>query len=77
MSAEKLLQHAQEAHEQRGLRMTRSEVVLEQLFTTRPELRAQFNEAGEWMGSAEDFFELCRLEIYKIRDSVPEDRLGT
>ncbi len=76
MSAEQMLQHAMRERQNQGISMKRSEVALQNLLREHPEIRAKFNEKGEWVGTAEEFFELCRLEIYKIRDSVPEERLG-
>lgn len=74
-SAEDLAKYAQE----NGMSKSRSEQLISMLMKQRPELAGKFeiNERGVfWNGKAEDFFELCRQEIYRIKDSVPEERLG-
>ena len=63
------------------MNVSRSEAAIMELLKERPELAANLKKSrsGEdyfWDGDAEDFFELCRQEIFKIKDVIPEERLG-
>ena len=58
---------------------SRSEQAINELLKEREDLRTKLVKNGEdyhWDGDAEDFFELCRQEIFKIKDVIPEERLG-
>ncbi len=53
--------------------------LIKQLFVEQPDLEKKFKFKGEqvsFSGSAEEYFELCRREVYKIRSSVPEEQLS-
>lgn len=61
------------------MNVSRSEAAITQLLKERDDLRTKLVKNGEdyhWDGDAEEFFELCRQEIFKIKDVIPEERLG-
>ena len=63
------------------MNVSRSEAAIMELFQKRPELKNRLirnpgEEDYHWDGDAEEFFELCRQEIFKIKDVIPEERLG-
>ena len=72
---------SREAQRQGRMNVSRSEAAIDELFKKRPDLKNRLiRKPGEedyhWDGDAEDFFELCRQEIFKIKDVIPEERLG-
>lgn len=75
---EDLAEHAREG----GMNRSRSEGNIRKLIAEsngKYKEDEHFRFEGEdtfWIGEAEDFYELCRQEINKIKDSVPEERLG-
>lgn len=62
-----------------GMSRSKSELYVRKLMSEKPDLAKKFRFTDNdiyWEGGAEDFFELCRQEIYRIKDSVPEEQLG-
>lgn len=80
--AETLLRHTIDERARKNMGMPRSETMIRNLIAESNGLFKENEhfkfENGEvyWLKDAESFFELCRREIYKIKDSVPEEQLG-
>lgn len=57
----------------------RTEQALQQLIESKPDLKEKLIQKGrlwKWEGSPEEFFDLCREEIYEIQGQLTQENMG-